>query len=115
MNYLSNVIKTNKKMHPYLFHLYGNFLMHHVQFQKAIKEFERANIEFHNLYKSNGFSFSNYNIGLCYEKLGKVEEAVKYYEKSVINLNSAEALNALGHAQYSLFEEKKDKKRLELA
>jgi tetratricopeptide (TPR) repeat protein len=102
-------------MHPYLFHLYGNFLMHHVQFQKAIKEFERANIEFHNLYKSNGFSFSNYNIGLCYEKLGKVEEAVKYYEKSVINLNSAEALNALGHAQYSLFEEKKDKKRLELA
>lgn len=91
-------------MHPYLFHLNGNFLMHHVQFQKAIKEFEKANMEFHNLYKSNGFSFSNYNIGLCFEKLGKIQEAIKHYEKSIINLNSAEALNALGHAHYSQFE-----------
>lgn len=31
------------------------------------------------MYKSNGFSFSNYNIGLCYEKLGKIDQAIKYY------------------------------------
>lgn len=53
--------------------------MHHIQFQKAITEFETANAEFHKMYKSNGFSFSNYNIGLCYEKLGKIDQAIKYY------------------------------------
>ena len=55
------------------------------------------------MYKSNGFSFSNYNIGLCYEKLGKIDQAIKYYEKSIINLNAAETLNALGHAYFSQF------------
>jgi tetratricopeptide (TPR) repeat protein len=67
------------------------------------------------MYKSNGFSFSNYNIGLCYEKLGKIDQAIKYYEKSIINLNSAEALNALGHAHYSQFEKSQNKKELEEA
>jgi len=66
MNYMSEVLKTNTKSHPYLYHLHGNFLMHHIQFQKAIAEFEKANSEFYKLYKSNGFSFSHYNIGLCY-------------------------------------------------
>jgi hypothetical protein len=66
MNYIAEIIKTNTKSHPYLHHLNGNFLMHHIQFQKAIAEFEQANIEFYKLYKSRGFSFSNYNIGLCY-------------------------------------------------
>lgn len=37
MNYITNILKNNKKVHPYLFHLKGNFLMHHVQFEKAIK------------------------------------------------------------------------------
>lgn len=79
LEYITKVIKTNTAHHPYLYHLKGNFLMHHIQFQKAITEFETANAEFHKMYKSNGFSFSNYNIGLCYEKLGKIDQAIKYY------------------------------------
>ena len=72
MNYMTQVISTNKKIHPYFYHLKGNFLMHHIQFEKAINEFERSNQAFHELYKTNGFSFSNYNIGLCYQKMGKI-------------------------------------------
>jgi len=47
--------------------------------------------------------------------LGDIEHAIKYYEKSIINLPSAEALNALGHAHYSSFEKTKNKKALDTA
>jgi tetratricopeptide (TPR) repeat protein len=115
LEYVEKVIKGNKILHPYIYHLKGNLLMHHIQFRKAIPEFEKANVEFHKIYKSNGFSFSNYNIGLCYEKLGDIEQAIKYYEKSIVNLPSAEALNALGHAYHSAFEKSKSKKLLDTA
>jgi hypothetical protein len=36
MNYISKVIDESDTTHPYLYHLKGNFLMHHVQFEKAI-------------------------------------------------------------------------------
>lgn len=40
---------------------------------------------------------------------------MKYYQKSIINLESPEALNALGHAHYSLYEIKRENKDLEVA
>ena len=72
MAYINDVLAKNIKFHPYFYHLKANFLMHHVQFEKAIIEYEKSNIEFDKIYSSKGFSFSNYNIGLCYEKLGKI-------------------------------------------
>jgi tetratricopeptide (TPR) repeat protein len=108
------VIKSNKKQHPYFYHLRGNFLMHHVQFEKAIVEFKKANLEWQQL-GVNGFSFSHYNLGLCYEKLGQAEEAIKHYEKSYLSVHSAEALNALGHASYNMFQENNQTSYLQLA
>ena len=46
LNYISATIQKNKVRHPYFYHLKGNFLMHHVQFQKAITEFKKANALF---------------------------------------------------------------------
>jgi tetratricopeptide (TPR) repeat protein len=89
--------------------------MHHVHFRKAIPEFQRANAEFQKLFGSNSFSLTNYNLGLCHEKLGEQEQAIKHYEKSILNLPSAEAFNALAHAHHASFQNSKNKKELEIA
>lgn len=47
--------------------------------------------------------------------MGKIEEAIKAYEKSYLSVHSVEALNALGHASYSLFQSNNDPKYLEVA
>lgn len=71
LTYITEIIKSNKIQHFYFHHLRGNLLMHHVQFTQAINSFNLANHMFDK--KSNtGFSFSHYNAGLCYEKLGDV-------------------------------------------
>lgn len=85
--------------------------MHIIQFRKAIAEFQKANEGFKQLYRvPNGFSFTNYNIGICYEKINEFKNAIKYYELAVIDSNSAESLNALAHSYEELFdkEEKKE-------
>ena len=89
--------------------------MHHVNFNKAIVQFKKANELFKQILGSHGFSFSHYNIGLCHEKQGNIEEAIKAYEKSYLSVHSVEALNALGHASYSLFQANNDPKYLEVA
>ena len=66
LNYISATIQKNTVRHPYFYHLKGNFLMHHVQFQKAIAEFKKANALFKDSLGELGFSFTSYNIGLCY-------------------------------------------------
>jgi len=70
-------------LEPYLYHLNGNLLMHHLKFDQAILEFKKASNMFKAAYQEitfiRGFRLSNYNIGLCYQKQSKFEEAVKTY------------------------------------
>jgi len=37
--YLNELVKKNQMNHGYLWHIHGNFLMQHLQFEKAIKSF----------------------------------------------------------------------------
>lgn len=83
----------------YVYHVKGNFLMHHLKFNEAIKAFEmsiQANTK-------DQFSFDFYNIGICYQKLNEFEKSLKYLKKAVfLNPNAVETLNALGFSHSSI-------------
>ena len=51
-------------------------------------------------------------MGICYQKTNQVSKAIQQYQKSIIGVESAEGLNALGQAYFSQYEDKKDKKDL---
>ena len=89
--------------------------MHHLKFNEAIVEFTKASNTFKSFYQEReflrGFKFSQFNIGLCYQKMSKHQEAVnKYIELVKNNVKTVEVLNALGNAFIELaVQEKPDK------
>jgi tetratricopeptide (TPR) repeat protein len=90
-------------LEPYLYHLKGNLLMHHLKFSQAISEFTKASNTFKSHYQERvflrGFRFSLFNIGLCYQKMSQHQEAIKKYMDLVQHhVKNVEVLNALGNA-----------------
>ena len=77
--------------------------MHHLKFNEAIQQFTKASNTFKSYYQEraflNGFKFSQFNIGLCYQKMSKHQEAInKYMELLKQNVKTVEVLNAFGNA-----------------
>ncbi|OOM79972.1 glycosyltransferase [Clostridium sp. BL-8] len=75
--------------------LVGHIYMNNGYFDKAIEEFEKAK-KYKNC-KTKGVNdyLANYNIGLILECLGKIDEAIKYYEKSKCYKLSTERIKLL--------------------
>ena len=86
--------------------------MHLLHYQKAIDSFSKANSGFDQLYRSGGFAFSHYNIALCHQKLDQLPQAIQHFQKSVIALESAQGLNALGQAHCTLHKKNHESKDL---
>lgn len=85
--------------------------MHHLKFREAIQSFEQS-IDARNELKQPYFLFSFYNIGLCYQKLGEIENSMKYFRTIIERKENADSLNALGFNYYSMIDLKTGNKEV---